>query len=41
MLGDAGTIDCFCLAFQYQIKKIGKRMDKNNRKIKTTIYITE
>ena len=34
-LGDAGTIDRFGLAFQYQINKIlKKRMDKNNRKLK-------
>ena len=36
MLGDAGsgTIDRFDLAFQYQITKTNKRMDKNNRKLK-------
>ena len=33
-LGEAGTIDCFNLAFQYQIKKIIERMDKNNHKLK-------
>ena len=30
-LGDAGTIDHFCLAFQYQIKKIKKAWTKGNR----------
>ena len=34
-LEDAGTIDRFSLAFQYQIfKNIKKRMNKNNRKLK-------
>ena len=33
-LGDSGTIDRFGLAFQNQIKKIYKRMDKNNRNLK-------
>ena len=34
MLGDAGTIDRFGLAFQYHITRyIYKRMDKNNRKL--------
>ena len=31
---DAGTIDRFGLAFQYQIKKLIKKMDKNNCKLK-------
>ena len=34
-LGDAGTINHFGLAFQYQIKKyIKKRIDKSNCKLK-------
>ena len=34
-LGDAGTIDHFGLAFEYQIIKVlNKRMDKTNRKLK-------
>ena len=33
-LGDAGTIDCFDLAFQYQIIKNIFLMDKSNHKLK-------
>ena len=36
-LGDAGTIDCFDLTFQYQITKIIKKNAQKQLQIKNTI----
>ena len=38
-LGDAGTIDHFGLAFQYQIKKIIKKNGQKHSRIKNPIII--
>ena len=37
-LRDAGTVDHFGLAFQYQIKKIEKKNAQKQSQIITTIY---